>query len=156
MRCFIFMKNDAYFMKLALKEAKKAYKNNDVPVGSILVDENNNIVARGYNKKEYKKDLTLHAEVVAIKNASKKLNTFNLDNLTLYVTLMPCLMCEGLIINSKIKRLVFGTKDTDLNENSYQLMMDEYFNNNVEIKSNVLEEECREILTEFFKNLRKK
>ena len=110
-------------MDLALEEAKKAFKNNDVPVGCIILDENNNLLSKGYNQKEKEQDLTLHAEIVAIKDASKQINNWRLDKCTLVVTLSPCLMCLGAIISSRIKRIVIGTYD-DSKEFDFRLFKD--------------------------------
>lgn len=99
-----------YFMKQALKEAEKALKKLEVPVGAIIVKDNK-IISRAYNLKEIKKDTTYHAEIEAIKKASKKLNSWRLNDCEMYVTLEPCAMCAGAIINSRIKKLYFGTSD---------------------------------------------
>ena len=102
------MRNDIYFMEVALKEAKKAYKIGEVPVGCVLVDQNDKIIAKAYNKKEKLHDVCGHAEILCIKKASKKIGDWRLNDLTLYVTLEPCLMCSSGIIQSRIKRIIFG------------------------------------------------
>ena len=140
-------------MDLALEEAKKAFKNNDVPVGCIILDENNNLLSKGYNQKEKEQDLTLHAEIVAIKDASKQINNWRLDKCTLVVTLSPCLMCLGAIISSKIKRIVIGTYD-DSKEFDFRLFKDLLFENNIELIDGIKEKECSDIIKEFFKTKR--
>lgn len=141
------------YMDLALEEAKKAFKNNDVPVGCIILDENNNLLSKGYNQKEKEQDLTLHAEIVAIKDASKQINNWRLDKCTLVVTLSPCLMCLGAIISSRIKRIVIGTYD-DSKEFDFRLFKDLLFENNIELIDGIKEKECSDIIKEFFKTKR--
>lgn len=141
------------YMDLALEEAKKAFKNNDVPVGCIILDENNNLLSKGYNQKEKEQDLTLHAEIVAIKDASKHKNNWRLDKCTLVVTLSPCLMCLGAIISSRIKRIVIGTYD-DSKEFDFRLFKDLLFENNIELIDGIKEKECSDIIKEFFKTKR--
>lgn len=140
-------------MDLALEEAKKAFKNNDVPVGCIILDENNNLLSKGFNQKEKEQDLTLHAEIVAIKDASKQINNWRLDKCTLVVTLSPCLMCLGAIISSRIKRIVIGTYD-DSKEFDFRLFKDLLFENNIELIDGIKEKECSDIIKEFFKTKR--
>ena len=141
------------YMDLALEEAKKAFKNNDVPVGCIILDKNNNLLSKGYNQKEKEQDLTLHAEIVAIKDASKQINNWRLDKCTLVVTLSPCLMCLGAIISSRIKRIVIGTYD-DSKEFDFRLFKDLLFENNIELIDGIKEKECSDIIKEFFKTKR--
>lgn len=150
------MKNDVYFMKLALKEAGKALKIEEVPIGAILVDENLNIVAKAYNKKEKLNDVTGHAEILCIKKASKKMDDWRLNNLTMYVTLEPCAMCTSAIIQSRIKRIVFGAYEVNTgaclsHEKNFELL-----NSKIEIDGGVLEEDCKNIIKDFFKDRRRK
>lgn len=142
------------YMNLALKEAEKALKNNEVPVGAILVDENGEVVAKGYNKKEKTNDVTMHAEIVAIRKASKIYKNWRLNNLTLYVTLLPCLMCEGAIISSNIKKVVYGATDPNLLNHELVIRKDEYFNNKVELIGGIESEKSRHLLSKFFENKR--
>lgn len=144
-----FREIDEFYMKEAIKEAKKALKNGEVPVGAILVDEDGNILARGYNMKEKRKDPSAHAEIIVIKKACKKLNDWRLDDYSLYVTLQPCLMCFGALIQARIKRLIFGAYDSK--ESIFKSI---YLNYNIEIKGGILEEECSKLLKSFFKTLR--
>lgn len=149
------MDKDVFFMKEALKCAQKAAKTGEVPVGCVIVLDGK-VISRGYNKREMKKNPLLHAEIIAIGKACRKLKGFRLLNCTMYVTLEPCPMCAGAIINARIPRLVFGAHDKkagcfgsvhDFNESG--------FNHRVEVESGVLKEECAGILTDFFKKLRK-
>jgi tRNA(adenine34) deaminase len=142
-------------MQKAIELAKQAEANKDVPVGALIVIDDV-IVSTGYNKRELDKNATAHAEIVAIDNACKKLGGWRLSNATLYVTLEPCPMCAGAIINSRIKRVVYGVKDIKagafgsvLNMNSYPL------NHKVDLTYPVCECECTALLSDFFSKLRK-
>lgn len=143
-------------MKQALKEAEKALKKLEVPVGAIIVKDNR-IISRAYNLKEIKKDTTYHAEIEAIKKASKKLNSWRLNDCEMYVTLEPCAMCAGAIINSRIKKLYFGTSDekTGACGSVLNLLEDYKFNHKVIVEKGILQKECEKILKNFFKDLRK-
>ncbi len=142
------------YMDIALKEAKKAYKNGDVPVGAVLIDESGKIIAKGFNKKEKDNDVTKHAEIIVIKKANKILNNWRLENLTLVVTLSPCLMCLGAIIASRIKKVVIGCKDNKLSDKENIILNDLYFDNNIEILKGIKENECKKILNDFFNKKR--
>lgn len=138
-----------YFMKMAYCEAKKAYKNDEIPVGCVIVCENE-IVACGYNKKERKNNALMHAEIIAIDKACKKLGSWRLDNCDIYVTLEPCMMCMGAIIESRIRNIYYGTKNK--NEQMYVFDMIDRFVN----LYNVNDADCSKILSNFFINKRKK
>lgn len=142
-------------MKEALKEAKKAYKKLEVPVGAIIV-KNEEIIARAHNIKETKKDTTKHAEILAIQRASKKLGAWRLEECEMYVTLEPCTMCAGAIINSRIKKVYIGTKDekTGACGSVLNLFEDYKFNHKVEYEFDIMQKECEKILKNFFKELR--
>lgn len=144
------------FMKEALKEAKKAYDKLEIPVGVVIVKDGK-IIARGHNIKEQKQDTTKHAEIIAIQKASKKLNNWRLIDCEMYVTLEPCSMCAGAIINSRMKKIYIGTMDekTGACGSVLNLLEDYTFNHKVEVETGVLKEECEEILKNFFKELRK-
>lgn len=144
------------FMKEALKEAKKAYKKLEVPVGAVIV-KNGEIIARAYNQKEFKYDTTKHAEILAIQKASKKLKAWRLLDCEMYVTLEPCSMCAGAIINSRIKKLYIGAMDykTGAVGSKLNLLEDYTFNHKVQVETGVLQKECENILKDFFKDLRK-
>ena len=144
------------FMKEALKEAKKAYDKLEVPVGAIIVKDGK-IIARGHNLKETKFDTTNHAEIIAIQKASKKLKSWRLLDCEMYVTLEPCSMCAGAIINSRIKKVYIGANDekTGAVGSVLNLFEDYKFNHKVEFEKGILKEDCENILKDFFKNLRK-
>ena len=144
------------FMKAALKEAKKAYDKLEVPVGAVIVKDRK-IIARAHNLKETKNDTTKHAEILAIQKASKKLNSWRLIDCEMYVTLEPCSMCAGALINSRIKKVYIGASDqkTGAVGSVFNLLEDYTFNHKVEYEKGVMQEECENILKEFFKKLRK-
>ena len=143
------------FMQEALKEAKKAYKKLEIPVGVVIVKDGQ-IIARAHNMKEAKKDTTKHAEIIAIQRASKKLNSWRLNDCEMYVTLEPCPMCAGAVIQSRIKKVYIGAKDekTGACGSVLNLLEDYKFNHQVEIENDVLSKECEEILKKFFRELR--
>lgn len=148
------MNNDELFMKDALKEAKKAYEKEEVPVGAVIVKDGK-IIARGHNLKETKVDTIKHAEIIAIKKAEKKLNSWRLEDCYMYVTLEPCSMCAGAIINSRIKKVYVGTMDEKTGACGSVLNLFEYnFNHKVELETGILKEECKKIIQKFFKELR--
>ena len=144
------------FMKAALKEAKKAYEKLEVPVGAVIVKDGK-IIARAHNLKETKFDTTKHAEILAIQKASKKLNSWRLIDCEMYVTLEPCSMCAGALINSRIKKVYIGASDSKTGAvgSVFNLLEDYTFNHKVEYEKGVLQDECESILKEFFKELRK-
>ena len=151
------MENKEKFMKEALKEAKKAYGKLEVPVGAIIVKDGK-IIARAHNVKETKFDTTKHAEIIAIQKASKKLNAWRLLDCEMYVTLEPCSMCAGALINSRIKKLHIGTEDpkTGACGSVLNILEDYPFNHKIEINKYILKDECEILLKEFFKFLREK
>lgn len=143
------------FMKEALKEANKSYNKAEVPVGAIIVQDGK-IISRAHNLKEIKKDTTCHAEILAIQKASKKLSTWRLSDCEMYVTLEPCSMCAGALIQSRIKKVYIGTMDykTGACGSVFNLLEDYKFNHKVEYEVGILKEKCESILQEFFKELR--
>ena len=149
------MEQKEYYMKQALKEAKKAYKKLEVPVGAVIVKDGK-IIARAHNQKEKKTDTTKHAEILAIQKASKKLESWRLIDCEMYVTLEPCSMCAGAIINSRIKKVYIGAMDekTGAVGSVLNLFEDYTFNHKVEAETGVMEKECLETLKKFFKELR--
>ena len=151
------MQEQERFMKEALKEAKKAYDKLEVPVGCVIVKDGK-IVARAHNLKESKKDTTKHAEILAIQKASKKLEAWRLLDCDMYVTLEPCSMCAGAIINSRIRNLYIGTMDkkTGAAGSVLNLFEDFTFNHKVTVQNGILKEQCEKILKDFFKELRKR
>ncbi|WP_028842389.1 tRNA adenosine(34) deaminase TadA [Thermodesulfovibrio yellowstonii] len=146
---------DEYFMKEALKEAEKAYKKGEIPVGALIV-VNGEIISKAHNIKETTFDPTAHAEILAIREAARILGAWRLTDATLYVTKEPCIMCSGAIVNSRIKRLVYGCNDPKGGAvvSLYNILNDKRLNHQVEITNGILEEECRAILKRFFKELR--
>lgn len=148
------MDNDIKFMREALKEAKKAYLINEIPVGCVIV-HNDKIIARGYNKREKNNQAIDHAEIIAIKKASKKLNSWRLDECKMYITLEPCVMCSGAIIQSRIKEIIYGAKDYRFGcHKSLINLFDLDFNHKVMVKDYILEKECSSLISNFFKELR--
>lgn len=143
-------------MMAALKEAQKAYNILEVPVGCVIVKDGK-IIARGYNVREKDQSIIGHAELVAIKKASKKLGTWRLENCDIYVTLEPCPMCSGAIIQSRIRNLYFGAYDLKTGAcGSVVNLFENPFNHKVNVYGGILEDDCSTIIKEFFKELRKK
>ncbi len=144
------------FMKEALKEAKKAYDKLEVPVGAVIVKDGK-VIARAHNVKEEKKDTTKHAEILAISKASKKLESWRLIDCDMYVTLEPCSMCAGALINARIKKVYIGTMDkkTGACGSVFNLLKDYTFNHKVEVETGILQEDCEGMLKSFFQELRK-
>lgn len=142
-------------MREALKEAEKAYEKGEIPVGALIVVQNE-IISRAHNIKETTFDPTAHAEILAIREAARILGAWRLTDATLYVTKEPCIMCSGAIVNSRIKRLVYGCNDSKGGGvvSLYNILNDKRLNHQVEITNGILEEECRAILKKFFKELR--
>lgn len=133
------------YMNLAINQAKKAIKHNEVPVGAVIT-LGNKVISKAYNKKEKSKNATNHAELIAISTACKKLKRWRLDDCTLYVTMEPCMMCCGAIEQARIKKIVYGIKNENFGFTQNL--------KNVEIISQVCEEECKELVQTFFKNKR--
>lgn len=149
--------NDEYYMREALKLAVEAFEADEVPVGAIIVYEDR-IIARAYNQIKTLKDPTAHAEMIAITQAASYLESERLLNATVYVTLEPCAMCAGALVLARIKKLVFGAKDTKAGAcgSVLDLTNNKKLNHKLIVKSGVYEDECRKILQEFFKLKRKK
>ncbi|MGO1468858.1 MAG: tRNA adenosine(34) deaminase TadA [Tissierella sp.] len=147
---------DEYFMKEAIKEAEKAYKDMEIPVGAVIVLDGQ-IIGRGYNRVETLKNSLAHAEIIALDEASKSLDAWRLIDCTIYVTLEPCAMCSGAIVNSRIKRLVIGTSDPKRGcaGSLINIVNHKGLNHRLQVKTGVLEKECKTILQNFFKRLRK-
>ena len=146
---------DREFMHEALLAAESALKLGEVPIGAVIV-HNGEIVGRGFNLRGTSNDPTTHAEMIAIREAATRLESWRLLNCTLYVTLEPCAMCMGATILARIPRLVFASRDPRAGAvgSIYNLATDRRFNHNVEVVEGVLDEECSEMLTTFFKTLR--
>lgn len=148
---------DEEAMRAALYEAEKAMTIGEVPIGAVIVRDGE-IVGRGHNLRETKKDPTAHAEMIAIRDAAKRLKGWRLMNCTLYVTLEPCPMCAGAIVQSRLERVVYGTADPKAGcAGTLMNLLDEpRFNHRSSVVSGVLQTECATLLTQFFRNLRRK
>lgn len=144
------------YMKLALDEAKKAGQNGEVPIGAILVSEDEKILAAAYNSTISLSDPSAHAEILVLREAGHKLKNYRLINTTVYVTMEPCLMCMGAIVHARLKRLVFGTCDLKWGAagSLYNFAEDKRLNHRTNIVSGICEEECRSLIQEFFKEKR--
>ena len=151
------MNQEEKFMKAAIREARKAEKLEEVPIGCVIVYEGK-IIARGYNRRNTDKNTLAHAELVAIKKASKKLGDWRLEGCTLYVTLEPCQMCAGAIVQARMDKVVIGSMNPKAGcaGSVLNLLQISAFNHQVELEKGVLEEECSTMLSSFFKNLREK
>lgn len=146
---------DVRFMKEAIKQAKKAYAIKEVPIGCVIVYEDK-IIARGYNRRTIDKNTLAHAEIQAIRKASKKMNDWRLEDCTMYVTLEPCQMCSGAIVQSRMKRVVVGCMNPKAGcaGSVLNLLQMKEFNHQVELTTGVLGEECSQMMKSFFKELR--
>jgi tRNA(adenine34) deaminase len=146
---------DKFFMNRALDEAYEAYKLDEVPIGAVIVKDGK-VIGKGYNRKEVSLDTTNHAEIMAIREASKNLKNWRLTDCTMYVTVEPCPMCAGAIVNSRISELVIGAMDPKGGAcgSLYNIVEDHRLNHRVEVRRGVLEEECSNIMKDFFKKLR--
>ena len=146
---------DEKFMKKALAEAKKAYALDEVPIGCVIVCDDK-IIARGYNRRNTDKSTLAHAELIAIKKATKKLGDWRLEGCTMYITLEPCQMCAGAIVQARIDRVVIGSmnKKAGCAGSVINLLDMKEFNHQVELTKGVMEEESSKMLSEFFKELR--
>lgn len=150
------MNENEKYMKEAIKQAKKAYAIGEVPIGCVIVYENK-IIGRGYNRRTIDKNPLAHAEMIAIKKASKKMGDWRLENCTMYVTLEPCQMCSGAIVQARMKKVVVGCMNPKAGcaGSILNLLQVEKFNHQVELEIGVLQEECSMMMKNFFKELRK-
>jgi tRNA(adenine34) deaminase len=147
------MKNEKFMLE-AYKQAIKAKEQGEIPIGAVIV-YNNKIISRAYNKREKSQNATHHAEILAINKACKKLKSWRLEDCEIYVTLEPCIMCYGAIINARIKKLYYGAKDNKGRiDKSLLFSKNNSLNHNLEIKGGILEKKCSEILINFFKEVR--
>ena len=148
---------DEKYMKEAIRQAEKAWKIEEVPIGCVIVYDGK-IIGRGYNRRTTDKNPLAHAEMAAIKKASKKMGDWRLEDCTLYVTLEPCQMCSGAIVQARVKRVVIGCMNPKAGcaGSILNLLQVDRFNHQVEITSGVLEEECSQMMKGFFKELREK
>ncbi|MEE1279858.1 MAG: nucleoside deaminase [Oscillospiraceae bacterium] len=155
------MKSDLHYMRIALRQAKKAAAMGEVPVGAVLVKRENDgsekIVSYGYNKREKCKNALMHAEISAIDKACRRLKSWRLSDCTLYVTLEPCPMCAGAAINARLSRVVFGARDLRFGACGSAVNLYEVpFNHIPKLQGPIMQEQCAAILTDFFKARRKK
>jgi len=150
------MKDDEKFMRLAIDQAEVAGRLGEVPVGAVITDSSGKVISSGYNLRETTKDPTAHAEVVAIKKASRNMNSWRLEGCTLYVTVEPCVMCIGAMVLSRINRLVFGARDPKAGAvlSLYKIGTDGTLNHKVDYREGVYAQECSRLLREFFATLR--
>ena len=149
------MTTDEKYMRAALKQAEKAYDLGETPIGCVIVHEDK-IIARGYNRRNTDKNPLAHAEVAAIRKASKKLGDWRLEECTLYVTLEPCQMCAGAIVQSRIPRVVVGCMNpkAGCTGSILNLLDIQAFNHQADLTTGVLEEECSQLMKQFFRELR--
>ena len=151
------MNNDEQYMQLAIEEAKKAQAIGEVPIGAIIVYENE-VIASGYNIRETSQKTLSHAELIAIQQANERIGSWRLEDCTLYVTLEPCPMCAGAIVQSRIKRVVYGAADPKAGcaGTLMNLLTEDRFNHQVDVTKGVLELRCSGMLRDFFRSLRER
>ncbi|MCH7733505.1 MAG: nucleoside deaminase [Candidatus Marinimicrobia bacterium] len=149
------MKHHERWMRLALKEAKKAFESGEVPVGCVIVRANT-VIGKGYNQREQLKDPTAHAEIIAITAAANFLNDWRLEKCTLYVTKEPCAMCAGAILNARVEKIIFGCYDEKEGccGSLYNICADPRFSHKCAVRGGVLEDACQTIIVSFFKSKR--
>jgi len=152
------VKSDEQFMLLALGQAREASRINEVPVGAVIVSGGQQILSQAHNLRESTQNPVAHAEILAIEAACKKTGSWRLPDATIYITLEPCVMCMGAVVNSRIKRVVFGATDPKAGAvvSNFGIGLDDTLNHRPEITRSVLEDECSLILKEFFGQLRNK
>ena len=151
------MTQDEKYMKAAIRQAKKAYALDEVPIGCVIV-QNDKIIARGYNRRNTDKNALAHAEIAAIRKASKKTGDWRVEDCTMYVTLEPCQMCAGAIVQSRMKKVVIASMNpkAGCGGSIINLLQMERFNHQVEMEIGVCQEECSSMLSQFFRDLRKR
>ncbi len=142
-------------MRIALEEARRAGEEGEVPIGAVLVSEGE-VIGRGRNRPIFLSDPTAHAEILALREGAARMANYRLPHSTLYVTIEPCAMCAGAILQARVRRLIYGAEDpkTGVVRSIYSLLEDERLNHRVEVTSGILLEECREILQRFFRERR--
>jgi tRNA(adenine34) deaminase len=148
---------DEHYMQLAIEQAKKALEKDEVPIGAIIVHQDE-VIASGFNVREKSQETLSHAELIAIQQANKRIGSWRLEDCTLYVTLEPCPMCAGAIVQSRIKRVVYGATDPKAGcaGTLMNLLDQKQFNHQADVTSGVMEQECSELLSNFFKSLRER
>jgi tRNA(adenine34) deaminase len=148
---------DRFYMRLALREACKGLAKNEVPVGALIVYEDQ-IIGRGYNRREERQEPTAHAEILALRDASQTLKSWRLEECTLYVTMEPCVMCAGALVQARVPRLVFGCLDPKGGgvQSLYEICNDPRMHHRVNVTPRIMEKECSDLLNGFFTRLRKR
>ncbi|MDN7247603.1 tRNA adenosine(34) deaminase TadA [Planococcus shenhongbingii] len=149
------IEQDHYYMGLAIEEAQKAAAKGEVPIGAVIVHEGK-VIARAHNLRETTQNAVTHAELLAIQEACQQIGSWRLENTNLYVTLEPCPMCAGAILQSRIPRVIYGARDAKAGsvDSLYRLLNDDRFNHQCDVTENVMAEECGGLLTQFFRTLR--
>ena len=147
---------DRDFMRLALDEARMAYKEGEVPIGAVLIDEDGILISRAHNQIEQLDDATAHAELLALREGSHKLKRRRLSNCTLYSTVEPCAMCAGALVLCRVRRLVYGTTDSKFGaaESLFNVVNNPALNHQLLVTAGILEEACRELMKKFFADTR--
>lgn len=148
---------DHYYMGLAIEEAQKAAAKGEVPIGAVIVHEGQ-VIARAHNLRETTQNAVTHAELLAIQEACQKLDSWRLENTKLYVTLEPCPMCAGAILQSRIPRIIYGARDAKAGsvDSLYRLLNDDRFNHQCDVTESVMADECGQLLSQFFRALRER
>ena len=147
---------DDHWMAIALEQARKAAQLEEVPVGAVLIDQDNQLIAASHNQPIASHDPTGHAEIRVLREAAVKVSNYRLNDTTLYVTLEPCVMCVGAMIHARVKRLVYGAKEykTGAIESSCQLLEQVHFNHTIEVEAGIMQQECAKIMSDFFSQRR--
>lgn len=148
---------DKEFMSLALEEALRAYQENEIPIGAVLIDEDGILISREHNRIEQLRDATAHAEILTLREGSRKLNRRRLTTCTLYSTVEPCAMCAGALVLCRVRRLVYGATDSKFGaaESLFNVVNNSALNHQLFVTAGVMEEECRRLMKEFFDSRRK-
>ncbi len=148
--------NPEHFMNLALSEARKAGRKNEIPIGAVLIGANDELLSAAHNKTITLKDPTAHAEILALRSAAEKIGNYRLLKTTLYVTVEPCPMCMGALIHARVLRVVFGTRDPKWGAagSLYNFAEDHRFNHQPEIIEGICEDECKKLMQNFFRSKR--
>lgn len=148
---------DHYYMGLAIEEAQKAAAKGEVPIGAVMVHEDQ-VIARAHNLRETTQNAVTHAELLAIQEACQELGSWRLENTKLYVTLEPCPMCAGAILQSRIPRIIYGARDAKAGsvDSLYRLLNDDRFNHQCDVTESVMADECGQVLSQFFRALRER
>lgn len=148
---------DHFYMGLAIEEAQKAAEKGEVPIGAVIVHDGQ-VIARAHNLRETTQNAVTHAELLAIQEACRKLGSWRLENTKLYVTLEPCPMCAGAILQSRIPRIIYGARDVKAGsvDSLYRLLNDDRFNHQCDVTESVMADECGQLLSQFFRALRER